>query len=67
MICYDSRKAVDRSIYVAIPGMHLMDMILLNKQSKNGAVAIVGENGSKDDEEDITYIKVENKASQGFG
>ena len=35
MICYDSRKAVDRSIYVAIPGMHF-DGLIAKQAIKNG-------------------------------
>ncbi|HHY05196.1 MAG TPA: UDP-N-acetylmuramoyl-L-alanyl-D-glutamate--2,6-diaminopimelate ligase [Thermoanaerobacterales bacterium] len=60
MICYDSRKAVDRSIYVAIPGMHFDGHDFIKQAIQNGAVAIVGENDLKMMREDITYIKVEN-------
>ncbi|SFI90622.1 UDP-N-acetylmuramoylalanyl-D-glutamate--2,6-diaminopimelate ligase [Kaistella treverensis] len=61
-LTFDSRKAVENSMYVAVKGTVSDGHDFINAAIENGAKAIVCEDLPKDLHEEITYISVKNSA-----
>ena len=61
-LTFDSRKAVENSLYVAIKGTVSNGHDFINNAIQNGANVIVCEEFPNEIKEDITYLKVLRKS-----
>lgn len=62
MLAFDSRKAVENSLYVAIKGVLADGHSFINSAIEKGAKAIVCETLPEISQNDVTYILVENSS-----
>jgi UDP-N-acetylmuramoyl-L-alanyl-D-glutamate--2,6-diaminopimelate ligase len=61
-ICFDSRKATEGDLFIAVKGTHVDGHQFIDDVVKKGAVAIVAEQLPEHLNEEIVYIQVENSA-----
>ncbi len=62
-ICFDSRKVVQNSLFVAVAGTHVDGHTFINQTIKNGAIAIVCEKFPQKIQKNISYVRVKNSSN----